>query len=114
MSKHVAYIGKIVKMYMTRNENYFCREENQSLNDQPVKWPIFIPKAIGDKIESLPIYGIITKEENPRFFNGKSRLTCRLVNHDKKELEKLINESENLDKEIDKAIIKKISDLEKK
>ncbi|HEV8513693.1 MAG TPA: hypothetical protein VGQ59_10470 [Cyclobacteriaceae bacterium] len=94
----MSYIAKLVDKYKTNNGNFFCREENKSLEEQPINWPIFVSSEYSDKMVTLPIYGIIITDYNKSFFNGQSRPTCRVLSHDKSELEKILAEEAELNK----------------
>lgn len=100
MERHKPYIAKIVDAYRTGNGNYFCREEGQSEQEHHLDWPIFVSAENKELIQSLPIYGIIVTDYNNKFFNGKSRLTCRVMNKDRTVLEKIFLKQELLNKKI--------------
>lgn len=92
------YIAKIVDAYRTANGNFFCREEGESQNEHPLDWPIFIGAEYADKIDDLPIFGIVVTDYNTAFFNGKSRPTCRTLSKNRSHLEKILEEEEKLNK----------------
>ncbi len=92
------YITCIVEAHQTSKGNFFCREVGKSLNMHPIDWPIFVSCDFEDKMEKLPIYGIIIIDYNTQFFNGESRLTCRVLSHDYRELEKIFLDQLELDR----------------
>ena len=106
------YIAKIVDFYETGNGNYFCREENKQEGDHHLDWEIFIPKELTSKITNVPFWGIIVTDRNNQFFNGKTRLTCRVLSYDRNELVKIFEEDDLLDLKIQQSIEKFKVDLE--
>lgn len=98
------YIAKIVDYYETGNGNFFCREENKQEFDHHLDWDIFIAKDVATTIKGLPFWGIVVTDHNNQFFNGKTRLTCRVLSYDLNDLVKIFEEKDLLQHEIDKAI----------
>lgn len=92
------YIACIVQAHQTSKGNFFCREVGKSLDVLPLYWPIFVCYDYKDKMEKLPVYGIVVTDYNTIFFNGKSRSTCRVLSHDYKELEKILLDEIELNK----------------
>ncbi len=92
------YIAKIVEAYQTGNGNFFCREEGESTNEHHLDWPIFVGIEYKDKMSDLPIYGIVVTDFNTKFFNGKSRPTCRVLSKDRSYLEKILKDEDDLNK----------------
>lgn len=109
--KNKPYIAKIVECYQTGNGNYFCREENDQEFDHHLDWKIFIPENVGKSILKYPFYGIISIEQNERFFNGQDRLTCRIVRNTLIELENILQQDEILEKEIQEQISRDTSEI---
>jgi hypothetical protein len=100
MERHKPYIAKIVDAYRTGNGNYFCREEGQSEQEHHLDWPIFDSAEYSQLIENLPIFGIVATDYNNKFFNGESRLTCRVMNKDRTVLEKIFLKQEMLNNKL--------------
>lgn len=98
------YIAKIVDYYETGNGNYFCREENKQKGDNHLDWEIFIPKEIASKITTVPFWGIIVTDHNNKFFNGKTRSTCRVLSYDRNDLVKIFEEEDSLNNQIQESI----------
>ena len=104
--KSTPYIAKIVEFYQTGNGNYFCREEGNQELEHHLDWEIFIPEDITKNIQGVPFWGIIVTDYNHQFFNGESRLTCRVLSYNRNDLERIFEEDQSLDKEIEESIEK--------
>jgi hypothetical protein len=110
--KKTPYIAKIVEYHKTRNGNFFCREEGKQEISHHLDWEIFIPEHLGNDINGVPFWGIIVTDQNNRFFNGKTRLTCRVFSYNRCDLEAIFEEERSFQIQIEELIEKQRRKLE--
>ncbi len=106
------YIAKIVEYYQTGNGNFFCREEGKQEFDHHLEWEIFIPENFANEISGVPFWGIIVTDYNDRFFNGKTRLTCRVLSYNRWDLEKIFEDEKSFQIRIQELVEERKRKLE--